>query len=221
MKVILLFLTTFVFLLSQDSLKNLNLQLQWKHQFQFAGFYIAKEKGFYKNAGINLVIEEYSGEDVVENVLDGEYDFGIGRSNLILKLLFQGESNLYFLLNHFQSSPQILLGLQSSGITQIKDLKGKTLMIDLGEVGTASIQAMFDMNDINNGDFTRLSNTYNINDLIEGKVDMMSAYLSNEVYELEKIIYHTLYLILVIMDSIFFQIFYFVLRNFTKKILSW
>ncbi len=28
-----------------DALKKVSLQLQWKHQFEFAGFYAAKEKG--------------------------------------------------------------------------------------------------------------------------------------------------------------------------------
>ena len=31
--------------------KNLTLQLSWLNQFQFAGYYIAKEKGFYKDVG--------------------------------------------------------------------------------------------------------------------------------------------------------------------------
>ncbi|MEA3227770.1 MAG: diguanylate cyclase [Campylobacterota bacterium] len=38
---------------------KVSLQLQWKHQFEFAGYYIAKEKGFYKDAGFDVDIIEF------------------------------------------------------------------------------------------------------------------------------------------------------------------
>lgn len=47
------------FSLNATELKNVSLQLQWKHQFQFAGYYVAKEKGFYKDSGFNVNIKEF------------------------------------------------------------------------------------------------------------------------------------------------------------------
>ena len=49
--------------------KNI-LQLEWKHQFEFAGFYAALEKGYYKDIGIDLEIKEFEesiniSEDVI------------------------------------------------------------------------------------------------------------------------------------------------------------
>ena len=38
--------------LNAEDLKKVSVQLLWKHQFEFAGFYMAKEKGFYKDVGI-------------------------------------------------------------------------------------------------------------------------------------------------------------------------
>ena len=43
------------FLHAQDDLEKVSLQLKWKYQFQFAGFIIAKEKGFYKDARANKI----------------------------------------------------------------------------------------------------------------------------------------------------------------------
>ena len=42
-----------------EPLQPVSLQLIWKHQFQFAGYYMAQQKGFYKDAGIDLTIHEY------------------------------------------------------------------------------------------------------------------------------------------------------------------
>ena len=62
--ILLVFLLTS---LSSETLEKVSLRLQWKHQFEFAGFYVAKEQGLYKKAGIDVEIFEYdSNVDIVE-----------------------------------------------------------------------------------------------------------------------------------------------------------
>jgi diguanylate cyclase (GGDEF)-like protein/PAS domain S-box-containing protein len=51
------------------------LQLKWKHQFQFAGFYAAIEKGYYRDAGLMVTFREaVQGADPTVAVLNGEVD---------------------------------------------------------------------------------------------------------------------------------------------------
>lgn len=40
------------------SAEPIHLQLRWHHQFQFAGYYAALEKGYYKDAGLDVIIHE-------------------------------------------------------------------------------------------------------------------------------------------------------------------
>jgi hypothetical protein len=40
------------------ALDSVSLQLKWKHQFQFAGYYAALEQSFYRNAGLDVEIRE-------------------------------------------------------------------------------------------------------------------------------------------------------------------
>lgn len=58
----------FLFLpLSAYAHEKVVLQLQWLPQFQFAGYYIAKEKGFYADAGLDVEIRPMQpGMDVAE-----------------------------------------------------------------------------------------------------------------------------------------------------------
>ena len=42
-------------------IKN-NTIFDWLNQFQFAGYYIAKEKGYYKDLGIDIEIKEFQGD---------------------------------------------------------------------------------------------------------------------------------------------------------------
>ena len=55
MKYILFFILTLLPLCAEEKpLEKVSLQLQWFDQFQFAGYYMAKEKGFYKKAGFDF-----------------------------------------------------------------------------------------------------------------------------------------------------------------------
>lgn len=60
------------------ALEHVVLQLNWKHQFQFAGYYAAVEKGYFREAGFDVSLRELpSGSNPLEIVLDGEADFGV------------------------------------------------------------------------------------------------------------------------------------------------
>ncbi|KKK58640.1 hypothetical protein LCGC14_3042390, partial [marine sediment metagenome] len=37
--------------------ESVSLQLKWTHQFQFAGYYMAKQKGFYNDVGLDVTIK--------------------------------------------------------------------------------------------------------------------------------------------------------------------
>ncbi|MFT7004003.1 MAG: ABC-type nitrate/sulfonate/bicarbonate transport system substrate-binding protein, partial [Sulfurimonas sp.] len=76
---LLLFISTF----AQAQNKDVSLVLPWKHQFQFAGYYVAKEMGFYEKAGLSVNIKEYNlKRDNTKAVSSQKFDFGIGHSSL-------------------------------------------------------------------------------------------------------------------------------------------
>lgn len=187
----LIFITSIIFSFSFSSInqgttfEKVSVQLQWKHQFQFAGFYMAKEKGFYKELGLDVDIKEYTNNiNVVDEVRTKKSTFGVGRSSLFLDI-FDGK-DLFLLLNHFQSSPHILLAKKRDDLQTITDLKNKKIMIDRSEINTAAIEAMLQINGLDANNLTKVPNSFDINDLITNKVDAMSAYTTNEPYLLKK-----------------------------------
>src|SRR5256885_17114484 len=59
------------------ALDAVSMQLKWKHQFQFAGYYQALEQGFYRDAGLDVTIREGGPDiDVSEAVARGKAGFG-------------------------------------------------------------------------------------------------------------------------------------------------
>src|SRR5271165_5247552 len=67
------------------ALDQVSMQLKWKHQFQFAGYYAALEKGFYRDAGLDVQIREGGSDMDADRVLaDGGADFGVCTSSVLL-----------------------------------------------------------------------------------------------------------------------------------------
>jgi ABC-type nitrate/sulfonate/bicarbonate transport system substrate-binding protein len=67
------------------ALEKVSLQLKWMHQFQFAGYYIAKEKGFYADEGFDVEIRERDlKSSPFDDVDSGKADYGIADSSVVL-----------------------------------------------------------------------------------------------------------------------------------------
>ena len=182
------FLILIVFLsglFATQKTQKVSLQLLWKHQFEFAGFYMAKEKGFYKDVNLDVQLKEYNfGINIVSDVQKRKSTFGIGYPNIILDKA--NGSDIILLNAIFQSSPHVLVSLKSSGIDSIKDFKDKKVMIESNAIKAVPLISMLQANNLSKDDLTFLDESFNIQDLLDKKTDIYSAYISNEIYTLEK-----------------------------------
>jgi diguanylate cyclase (GGDEF)-like protein len=168
---------------ASDSLEKVSLQLNWKYEFSFAGFILAKEKGFYQDAGLDVELIEYSaGIDTVEKVLSNKSNFGIYDSNVVVnngKLL-----PTILMATYFQRSP--LVFAVSKDIKHPKDLVGKTIMATKDEQQYSSLALMLNHFFVNRKNARFKEHTFNIDDFIQHKVDAISVYRTNQVFELDQ-----------------------------------
>ena len=96
----------------------------WLDQFQFAGFYVAKEKGFYKDLGLDVELKKFNDStNVLDEVMEGKADFGLNSTSLIIEK--SNGKDIVLLASVFQSSPLVLLALKNSNINSIQDIKNK------------------------------------------------------------------------------------------------
>lgn len=171
---------------SSETLTPASLQLIWKHQFQFAGYYMAKHKGFYQDAGIELSIHEFkNNEDPVELVLNGSRDFAVGRST-ILSQRIKG-AGIVALLSAYQNSPLMLLTTKKSGIEKPANLLNKRIMMTPDAEKQVELLAMLRQSGVSPDDFTRQEHSFDINSLIRGETDAMASYISNEPFQMEQL----------------------------------
>ena len=184
--VILLFL--FQLLNAQEPLVKTSIQFMWLDQFEFAGFYVAKEKGFYKDMGLDVEFIKYNKDtNIVESVLSKKADFGTGSSSLLVDKS-QGK-DIVLLGSIFQSSPLMLMGLKDKNLTKLADIKGKKVMLAKDQQRFATLQAMLASHKVGIEDITVLEHSFDVNDLINKKADLMIAYSTNEPYVLRELGY--------------------------------
>ncbi len=177
MKYIIIFLFVFVGLLQSKALEEVSLQLKWKYQFQFAGFIAAKEKGFYKDVGLAVELKEFDNSlEIINDVIDGKTQFGISDSSLVYEGLTK--KPLTAMMAIFQDSPFILMGLKNSKIKKLEDIHGEKLALYEGVDGI-SIKTMLESKNI---DYNAVAPIFKLDDLLNKKADMMTAYISNEPF---------------------------------------
>jgi NitT/TauT family transport system substrate-binding protein len=106
-------------------LKPIRLQLQWFPQSQFAGYFAAKDKGYYAEEGFDVTILPGAVEIVPATVVaGGQAEFGI---SWVPRMLAPRESGAdgVVIAQVFQRSPTLQVSFKDRNITKPEDLKGK------------------------------------------------------------------------------------------------
>jgi len=121
---------------------KVRLQLKWFHQFQFAGYYAAQSKGFYRDAGLEVELLEGAPEHTPTTmVLEGKADFGVHDGADLVYRRLQGDP-LIAVAAIFQHSPVALLSKKSNNIRHPADLVGREIGVDQSQ-GGVGLLAMF------------------------------------------------------------------------------
>jgi PAS domain S-box-containing protein len=168
--------------LPTHALEKATLQLKWLHHFQFAGYYTALEKGFYKEAGLDVTIREGDPNTFTEHeVVAGRADFGVGTSSLLLHRAHGDD--LVVLAQIFQHSPECLLTTRKSGIRSIADMAGRRFMYTTQGGATLALLKKYG---ISEDKIIKVPHQGDPRDLLTDKADVMLAYKFNEPFIFEQ-----------------------------------
>ena len=160
------------------------LQLKWYHQFQFAGYYAAEEKGFYKAEGLTVEIREGSPKrPPVEVVLRGEAQFGVSDDDILLARL-RGQPTVACAAI-FQHSPYIVMARADSEISKPADLIDKTVMVPK-DYGSAQFMGMLKHEGIPVDRVKIVPHNWKLKSLLDREVDAISAYSTVEPTQLRQ-----------------------------------
>lgn len=170
--------------LDDSKLENIKLQLQWKHQFEFAGFYAAKEKGFYKDVGLDVEFIEFdSKKNIVNEVVNKNADYGLTYSSFIVD--YMNGKPLVFVANFFKQSPLVLV--TQKDIYTPADLRNKKIMGLLDSSHEQIVLTMLDKFNITKNDFQNIPRKSAVESFINKKIDALTVFTTNEIYTLDKL----------------------------------
>jgi len=165
---------------------TLVLQLRWVHQFQFAGYYAAQAQGYYAREGLEVDIRAAGPNrpTPLEEVLAGRAQYGVGNSGLVAA--YETGKPVVALAAIFQRSPNIWLTLEKSGIHSIQALATRRLMMT-ATPENAELLAMFANEGIAPARLDVVPSSFDLQDLINGRVDAFNAYATNEPFLLDQL----------------------------------
>ena len=152
---------------------------QWLPQSQFAGYYVALEKGFYKEAGLDVVIEHTSSSDNAQNRLRE------GKCNAITMNVFDAIFNIdqgVEVVNVLQTALHtgLVIVPRNNDIKKLKDLSGKRV----GIWRTHYYELSQIVNEDYNLNIEWIPFVQSVNLYISGAVDATMAMVYNEAYHI-------------------------------------
>jgi NitT/TauT family transport system substrate-binding protein len=169
-----------------EAADELTLQLKWVTQSQFAGYYVAKDKGFYEEAGLDVTIKP-GGPDINPSqvIAGGGADVVIDWMPSALATREKGVP-LVNIAQPFQKSGMMLTCRKETGIKSPADFKGRTLGVWFGgnEYPFLSWMSKLGLSTSGGGDgVTVLKQGFNVDPLLQKQADCISTMTYNEYWQ--------------------------------------
>jgi len=161
-----------------------SLRLSWIKNTEFAGFFVALDRGFYKDEGIDLTINGAAQNlSEVQAVASRADTIGLSGGASLMLARSQGLPVKAFGAL-FQKGPGCFLWLEKAGISGIQDFKGRKIGIQ--QTARASTEAMLTINGLKPEDVTLITVGFDLQPLLTGQVDVLTGLVTNQVVLLEQ-----------------------------------
>lgn len=142
-----------------------------------AGFMYAKKLGYYKDAGLDVSIEEGQGSaTTAQLVATGRTDIGFADAASILPVRAKG-GPIKIIAPILQTNGFAIISLKDKNITKVKDLIGKTIAVQPGTAQTSLLTPILAANGVDQSQLkvVNIDPSALVGSLLQGKVDAILA----------------------------------------------
>ncbi len=163
--------------------EQVQLQLHWRHTIQFLGFYVAQNRGYYSEEGLEVITtpatETSEMDKIPGRVALGDIEFSTnGYSTLMANI----NAEISIIAAIYQFSPSTLFARADSGIINLEDLAGHTIVIKSEAWRTVAIEMLQEAG-LTADDVTFVPGGFDMTPFYEGEVDVWTGFLTNEVIQ--------------------------------------
>jgi NitT/TauT family transport system substrate-binding protein len=168
--------------------EKLTIRFTWKLKGEYAPIFVALDKGYYKAEGLDVELAEGSGaQTVLKLMAAGTEKFGYGPAVSAATAISQGLPVKVIALYQTEA-PMGVISFPDVPLKTPKDLEGKRLAISVGETFSDMLAPFCRVNGVDMSKVQQIQMETSVRSaqFLTRKIDVMSAYLSNELPQLSK-----------------------------------
>lgn len=192
-RIFVILLLVFVLLLSacqptgSNDLKKITFNLTYVPNVQFSPFYVAIEKGFFKEEGLDINLIYGNEADMVALVGSNHEQFMVASGEQILLSREQGLP-VVSVATWYKDYPVAVIALKESGITIPEDLRGKSVGLPgLYGANYIGMEALAGQTGLKSEDYSLVSIGFTqVEGLVSNTVDAVVGYIANEPVQLKE-----------------------------------
>jgi NitT/TauT family transport system substrate-binding protein len=161
-------------------LRQVSMRLQWFPQYQFAGYIVAKVKGYYSQVGLDVTLNP-GGPDLVPLplVATGKDSFGSTGADTVISAREQ-DIDVVALATWFQASPVAFMVHSDSGIRAPQDFAGHTAGMFYGDNVETEYRALLAATGVDRTTISEIPGDYSLAPFLERRADVWPVYATDQ-----------------------------------------
>lgn len=154
--------------------------LDWKYQGVHAWFYVARDKGYFRDEGLDVDIDQGEGSAAtIARIMTGNYDAGFGDINALITAAVQKpDQSPRMIYEMYNRGPAAVVVRADGPITSLKDLEGRTVGAPAGSASARLLPLLARINGVDNGKINFQNVAANLQEqmLIGSKIDAILGF---------------------------------------------
>lgn len=174
---------------NHKTLSPITVRLAWLHQAQFTGLYVAKEKGFYEEVGLDVELKEFDyASDQGEELTSGKVDFSVASAQELISFIDRGDA-LKAVAVIYQVAPYAFASLKDKNIITPADFKGKKLgLAGASQQSLVTYRALMNRYGVSEKDVTFKELGFDTpQDIKTDQADVVDLYRTDQTFYLDKL----------------------------------
>lgn len=162
-----------------------NFQASWINDAEFAGYFLAIDKGYYTDEGLDLTYFS-GGPDVIpeSTIIAGKADLTLTTPDTTIKAIVEQAAPFKIIGAQYQKNPIGIVSLAKNPVREPKDLIGKTLAVP--PVNVISVEAMLKISGVDRAKVNIVPYAYDPTPLLKGEIDASLDFTTNVPFTIQQ-----------------------------------